>query len=363
MISVIIVNFQSAAITKRAVTTVFGDNEEKEVIIVDNTATNEEKNTLKSILPDCVRLIFNERNVGFARACNQAFALSRGEFIFLLNPDAYVLPGALVRLKDFLIKHPEAGAVGPKIYWDNDCNFTLPPNYIPRPSHGLLFSRRCRIPLLTHFFALQWRWSALKVLNSNTPLEQEALSGGSVLIRRSAIEKTGGLFAEDFFLYFEDADFFFRLKRAGFKLYIDNSAGVVHNYNQSPEYTTSKAFHLARSHDIYMEKHFKSGYHIMSFLDMGKMLNNERRMSGLIDLRRVKSPLDREIPDALRESWLFEWSHNPNLFPAAVMQGKGDRFVFPENAWRLFKPGKYYGRISNAKSFFVRPPELSWEIC
>ena len=208
MISVIIVNYHSALMTKRAVDSVLPEDEEVEVFVVDNTATVEERLQLKSLLPDGIHLIFNETNEGFGRACNRAYSMSRGTWIFLLNPDAYILPGTLKRLKHFLVKHPRAAAAGPMIYWDDQKHFMLPPNYLPRPAHEFLLAHRCRIPALTHLYALRWRWWTLTVLNSASPLEQYSLSGGSVLLRKDAVESVGGLFDENFFLYYEDADLF-----------------------------------------------------------------------------------------------------------------------------------------------------------
>ena len=88
MISVIIVNFNSAHLTRRAVDSVFQEKEDLEVFVVDNTATAGEQELLHHIFDSReVTLLLNESNAGFAAACNQAFSRARGQFIFLLNPD------------------------------------------------------------------------------------------------------------------------------------------------------------------------------------------------------------------------------------------------------------------------------------
>lgn len=363
MISVIIVNYHSARMTKRAVDSVLQEDEDIEVFVVDNTTTVEERHTLKSFLPENIKLIFNETNEGFGKACNRAYTMSRGKWLFLLNPDAYVLPGALKKLKHFLINHPQAAAAGPLIYWDEQKHFILPPNYLPLPSQNLLLANRCRIPALTHLYALRWRWWSLRVLNSASPLEQYSLSGGSVLLRRDSIEAAGGLFDESFFLYYEDSDLFLRLREAGYKLYLLNSATVIHNYNQTPENGISKIGQSLRSHNFYMEKHFKYKYAIINELNrMMTIFNSDRKLSDMVNLGRLKTPFSITVPDHLKDAWLFEWSHDPNLFPAAIMHGSGKTFDFPEIAWSLFRPGRYFGRLSSPGVFFVKPATLLWEV-
>jgi len=364
MISVIIVNYHSARLTERAVSSIISQDIEAEIFVVDNTATSVEQQELKSLMPESVQLIFNKTNEGFGRACNRAYTRSRGKWIFLLNPDAYILPETLKKLKHFLVNHPQAAAAGPRIYWDDRKHFMLPPNYLPHPSHELLLAHRCRIPALTHLYALRWRWRTLNVLNSTSPLEQRSLSGGSVLLRRDSIEAAGGLFDESFFLYYEDADLFLRLRKAGYKLYLVNSATVIHNYNQTPENGISKIEQLLRSHNFYMEKHFKYKYAIIKKLNRMMMMifNSDRKLSDIVNLGRLKTPFSIPVPDHLKDAWLFEWSHDPNLFPAAIMQGSGKTFEFPERAWPLFRPGKFFGRFSSPGVFFVKPATLLWEV-
>jgi GT2 family glycosyltransferase len=131
MISVIIVNYHSAHLTKRAVFSVISDDMVKEIFVVDNTATPAEQQELQHIMPDRVHLIFNKSNEGFARACNKAYASSSGQYILLLNPDAYFLPGSVGLLKIFLDENPLAGAVGPRTFWDRSKMFFLPPSLFP----------------------------------------------------------------------------------------------------------------------------------------------------------------------------------------------------------------------------------------
>ena len=87
MISTIIVNYNSALLTEKAVGSVLQDDEESEVFVVDNTAAPEERERLQAIFEGRpVTLLFNETNEGFGRACNRAYTLSREKARFSPEP-------------------------------------------------------------------------------------------------------------------------------------------------------------------------------------------------------------------------------------------------------------------------------------
>lgn len=357
MISVIIVNFQSAAFTKKAVASVLGDSEDTEIIIVDNTATDAEKKALTIIPSDHVRLIFNETNEGFARACNKAYTRSRGEWIFLLNPDAYILPGALKKLKDFLIKNPRAGAAGPKIYWDDDKTFLLPPSIFPSPAREL-FAQLDRLSEKFGFFdSLLCRWRSVKVWKTISPVKQKALSGGHVMLRRSAVEACGGLFDERFFMYYEDSDLMHRLSKNGYSLFVVPTAKVIHNYTHN----SNKAEMMMKSCAVYFNKNFGDNM----LLAMARRLSKirERPCPGAINnIGSIKNPLTFDIPEPFNEGWLFEWSPSPIFIPSAGFFGSGPKMKFPAKAWSMLGPGVYFGRVSSHKRFSLTNLKWRWEI-
>lgn len=133
MISAILVNYKTNDQLLGAIASVLSQEASGsiEVIVVDNSPNDDSGNLLEEQLPDNIKYIRNNVNTGFASACNQAFACSSGEFILLLNPDARLLPSALSKLSDSLKEHPDAGAVGPRVYWDKDCRFLMPPSTYP----------------------------------------------------------------------------------------------------------------------------------------------------------------------------------------------------------------------------------------
>ncbi len=85
-----------------------------EVIMVDNASSDGSAQMVREKYPQ-VKLIENAENHGFARASNQAYAVSTGRHFLLLNPDTVVLDNAPSKLVEFLDKHDGAGAVGPLV--------------------------------------------------------------------------------------------------------------------------------------------------------------------------------------------------------------------------------------------------------
>jgi len=354
MISAIIVNYFSSQMTGRAVKSLFHDPEETEVFVVDNSADPVERERLESLLEgQPVRLLINENNAGFGQACNRACSLSQGEFLFLLNPDAYILPGALTRLRDFLSATPSAGAAGPRIYWDDEKTFLLPPSVLPSAAGELcgqlrrLSSFACVVSSLLH------RAQAVRVWTAQSPVRQKALSGGHVLLRRSAVDRAGGLFDDRFFLYYEDSDLMLRLQRSGYRLFVVPGAAVVHNYVHAMAKIDAMA--AARAH--YFEKN-SNGALSMKAAEFLSGIPARARSEAFTDLGGLTVPPSLQVPRRIERSWLLEWSPSPHFIPAAGCFGTGPVAAFPDALWELLGPGAYYCRIS--ASDIVALPAARW---
>jgi len=179
-----------------------------EVIVVDNGSSDDSVDRIGSDFPE-VTLMETGENQGFAGGCNRGIshALSNSaDFIWLLNNDTIVDPDALRRLVDKTQQDRRIAAVGSAIYSMED------PHRLEawgggRVNFWLGHSR--------HFLA---------------PVPDEAIdfiTGASMLISREALERVG-LLDEQFFMYWEDADFCFRLRKSKWKLAVAGSSRVWH---------------------------------------------------------------------------------------------------------------------------------------
>ena len=226
VLSIIIVNYNTANILRQCLKSLEQESKrakEQEIIVVDNGSTD---NSVKMIndqwLMGNVKLIENQRNLGFAKAVNQGIKKSQGEFILLLNSDIVVKPKAIEKMIEFAQKHSIVGVVGgrllnPKGSIQGSC-YHLPT--LSRIIKEFWFGQKN--------FSVTQKYAPL----GNKPIEVEAIVGAVFLIPRKVIEKVG-FFDERFFMYFEDLDYCRRVRNASFKIYYLPQAEFIHKHGAS----------------------------------------------------------------------------------------------------------------------------------
>lgn len=338
----IIVNYRTAALTVGAAESLMTQAGCDEIHVVDNSLQADQAAHLREHLPATVRLHVAASNLGFAGACNQVFAETRSEHVLLLNPDARLLPGALSRMRELLQQDATIGAVGPRVFWDDELLFQLPPTTFPgRPE--FIFDR-----LAGNFAGLGWlraawfRRKSLRQWRANAPFRVAALSGGHVLLRRSAVEAAGGLFDPAFFMYWEDSDLMRRLRDAGFALYLEPRAGCIHHYDHHP----GKDKLIGDGWPPYAAKHF-AGRHWRWFERLSARLGQVGPATAQwpvidLDAADIRIPL----PPALHAGWLLEFSPAPTFVPSMGRFGQGPAAGIPAACARHFHGRDFFVRIS-----------------
>ncbi|MCB1986638.1 MAG: glycosyltransferase family 2 protein [Burkholderiales bacterium] len=343
MISAILVNYKTNDQLLGAIASVLNQkiSGSLEVIVVDNSPNDNSGTLLEAQLPNSVTYIRNKKNTGFASACNQAFARSCGEFILLLNPDARLLPSALSTLSDSLIKHPDAGAVGPRVYWDDDCRFLMPPSTYPSIRVFFKEATSRLHPRLAGYNSFDFRKKALQAWICAKPLIVEALSGGHILIRRDAILKCGGLFDERFFMYWEDTDLMHRLKKKGYRLYLDPRAACLHYY----EHSFSKDRLISQGWSTYQQKYLQKKISFQFVNWLNKKLPPVRTPH-IESITANNEKLVFDVPPELRNAWLLELGTTPQLMPAIGHFGSGPTAEVDTILFKRLKEKIYYARLS-----------------
>lgn len=220
LVSIIIVNWNTRDLLAQCLESVYAHlpEGESEVLVVENASTDGSAQMVRERFP-WVRLIENSKNVGFARANNQAIRESTRRYVLLLNPDTEVNPGALASLLAFMDAHPQAAAAGPRLL---NPDGTLQPSCHPmltpwREFWRLLFLERIR-RRATYDVA---RWDL------HAPRQIEVIKGACLMLRREALDQVGPL-DERYFIYTEEMDLCYRLRQAGWELYWVPQAQVVH---------------------------------------------------------------------------------------------------------------------------------------
>jgi N-acetylglucosaminyl-diphospho-decaprenol L-rhamnosyltransferase len=221
--SVVIVNYRGRdrlgrcldAISAAACETAF------EVVVVDNASNDGSWDEAEGRLG--VRLIRNDENVGFGRACNQAAALARGRHLVFLNYDCEPEPGwldALVRCAD---DDPGVGAAQAVV---------LHPDETVNTAGNQL-----------HYLGFSWAPNG-GVAPTGPPTEVAVGSGACLLVPAHRFREVGG-FWEAMFLYCEDTDLCWRLRLAGLRIEVCPQARVRHDYEFGRN--TSKLYHRERN--------------------------------------------------------------------------------------------------------------------
>ena len=211
-LSIVIVNYNVCGFLEQCLLSLADAVKEipHEIFVVDNASTDGSDTYIPRRFPQ-VKYIYNAENVGFARANNQAMALSSGRYVLLLNPDTVVGESVLSEACRFLDDHPAAGALGVKML-DGDGRF-LPESKRGFPSPWVSF---CKIFGLAKIFPRSPRFGRyhLRYLDENEINRVDVLSGAFMLLRRSTLDRCG-LLDEQFFMYGEDIDLSYRMTLTG----------------------------------------------------------------------------------------------------------------------------------------------------
>lgn len=248
-LSIIIVSWNTRSLLENCLGSILANPPTSpfEIWLVDNASTDDSPRLVRESFPQ-VHLVENRENVGFARANNQAIQRCTGKYILLLNPDTLVKPGALQALIDFLDKHPEAGAAGPRIL---NPDGSLQVSSHPRPTLSRELWR------LFHLDALS-PYAEYPLTNWETSQAQEVdvLMGACLLLRKEVLDRVGFL-DEDYFIYSEEVDLCFRIHRAGWRLFWVPQGEVVHIGGQSTQQVPTEMFlNLYHSKIKYFRKHY-----------------------------------------------------------------------------------------------------------
>jgi N-acetylglucosaminyl-diphospho-decaprenol L-rhamnosyltransferase len=250
-----------------------------EVVVVDNASLDGSVEMVQADYP-YVLLHANKINVGYGAAANQAIASCTARYVLLLNADTVLQPGALRALSTYLDLHPGAAVLGPRLA-ESDGTLQASCYPFPTPLDTFLENSTCAIllgrlirryvPALRRLYLRTWPHHCARVV--------PWLKGAALAIRREAFDAVNG-FDESFFLYFEDADFCYRLKAAGWEIHFAPVTTVIHAGGASTmQYRTEMAVQLLSSTVQFYQRHY-SGIRVAQLLMVVKSLMLARWIGG-----------------------------------------------------------------------------------
>jgi GT2 family glycosyltransferase len=193
------------------------------VVVSDNGSADGSREFIRERYGERVTIVENGANLGFAAACNRAFAVTGSRYIYLLNPDAALHDGALAGIVAFLDAHPRCGIAGSRIYNLDGSPQESCGEFDTWAGAFLRSSAWGEWPFLRRFA----NGARLRGWNYESERRVDLVIGAALAIRRRMLDEIGP-FDERFFLYHEEVDFAKRAARAGWETWYVPSSAAVH---------------------------------------------------------------------------------------------------------------------------------------
>ncbi len=231
-VSVIIVNFNTKDLAKKALQALYSSSKlPEQVILVDNDSKDGSVYMVKDEFPE-VLLIANKENSGFAKGNNLGIRqFANQPYVWLLNSDTETGKNSLEQLVNYMENHPEVGALGPQMIYP-DGGLQSVGGFFPSIANVLYYFLPV-VFFLPKFF--RRRLKSMAIFPQSIPkigLELDYVTGAAALLRRKALDQAG-LMPEDYFMYFEETDMCWRMKKNGWKIKAINTDPVMHVYGGS----------------------------------------------------------------------------------------------------------------------------------
>ena len=246
-LSVIIVNWNSKEYVRQCLTSLqlHCPGVASELVVVDGGSFDGCGEMLAKEFPSVI-FVQIDKNVGFARANNEAVRRSRGRNLLFLNPDTEFRENSLRILRDKLETLPKVGAVGCKLLNSDGSLQTSCVQSFPTVINQVLDSDflRGRFPGW-HI----WGTTAFQS-DDRKPSEVETISGACIMMRRELFESIGG-FTEDYFMYAEDVDLCLKIWRAGYRVYYTPETSFVHFGGGSSAQARSNFSNIMMKESVY----------------------------------------------------------------------------------------------------------------
>ena len=254
-LSVIIVHYKTPQLLLTCVTSLweFSEGIKMEVVVVDNDSGDHSEELILKAFPQ-TKWIQSGYNSGFARANNLGIRNSTGEYILLLNPDTFIKEEFLEKMLEKykqLSETKNLGLLGCRIISSVDGSLLVGTG---RGFQGLSKYLKAN-PLVIKFFPKyvdKKKYNAEKMHYKNH--EVDFVSGACVMMKREKIENHKLYLDEDFFLYYEDVEWSFRVKKEGFINYFLAATEVYHVNSASTDANPMKNKVILASEFLYLYK-------------------------------------------------------------------------------------------------------------
>jgi len=239
-----------------------------QITVIDNGSGDKTCEFLEEEYPQ-VLIIHNERNLGFSKGCNQGISQAESRYFLILNNDTKVMNGALERLVQFMDDNPEAGLAAPKLLNpDGSTQMSVCMEYTDL-KYAFFGGFRLIYPLnkLVKPMALP--------LEEYGRVREVAWVTGTCMVVRKEILDDVGLLDENIFMYMDDMEWCYRIRKMGWKVFFVPDAIVIHHKHHSSRHQLQEVFkqdYLSKKYFIQKHKSKKKATLFTLFTLVGSML-------------------------------------------------------------------------------------------
>lgn len=249
-VSIILVNYNTNDLLIECIHSIYLQTKlvSFEVVIVDNNSNTFYPRDYTSLY-EGIKVISLVSNIGFGRANNEGLKIAQGDYVFFLNSDTILLNDAVSILCNYLKKHNSVGICGGNLYTKEKK---------PNMSYTQSFPRVIDYIKLLMPFTFSISRSDIFNITGNDMAIGGYISGADLMIRKELLDKYGG-FDPLFFMYFEDVELCYRVKKEGFEIHSVPSAQIVHlqgasSVLQGESLRTKSHCYLVKSEFLYFKK-------------------------------------------------------------------------------------------------------------
>ena len=297
LLSVVIVNYRTPVLVTACLETLLPEltNMAANVVLVDNNSGDGSPEIIRTWLlandsDHKVLFVQSETNSGFAGGNNLGIRAACAQYYLLLNSDTLVRPGALVKLLEAMERFPEAGLISPRLEWPDgqgqeSCfRFHTPYSELMRSS---------QTRLIDNFFK-----KYVVAIPVQEPISRPEWTSFACVLIRSEVFDQVGLLDDGYFMYFEDVEFCYRARKAGWEIVHTPESHVVHlRGGSSPvkERTSKKKrqpryFYESRTRVFYQMYGWPGLIAANLMWWLGRLVSKARQIMGRFD----KAAIDRK---------------------------------------------------------------------
>ncbi|OXA81441.1 hypothetical protein SAMN05444397_103198 [Flavobacterium aquidurense] len=259
-VSIIIVNYKTKDLLVDCILSIYEKTEDLdfEIIIVDNDSCDGSEQLIINKFPE-INFIQSGSNLGFGRANNLGIHQAKGDYIFFLNSDTILLNNAVTILSNYLDQNIDVAICGANLYDEhknptNSFNQLMPGLYTDADVLlGGFFSK------ILHGKNIIFNYSERNLILNGY------VTGADMMVRKDVLDKVG-FFDQDFFMYYEETELTWRIKREGYLVVSVPDAKIVHLEGASEIIKENTMRRIIKSKYLYFEKTNKKGLIKISFV-------------------------------------------------------------------------------------------------